>query len=153
SPGWPAASPVGPSRRVGLSLSNRRSTVTTPATRNASTGGPTALRMMLGAHLRQLREARGISREDAGWRIRPSGSKMSRMELGRVSFKERDIADLLTLYGVDDQDERDRLLALTRSANTPGWWHRYGDLLPNWFHSYLGLEASTTMIRTYEVQF
>jgi hypothetical protein len=109
--------------------------------------------MMLGAHLRQLREARGISREDAGWRIRSSESKISRMELGRVSFKERDIADLLTLYGVDDQDERDRLLALTRSANTPGWWHRYGDLLPNWFQSYLGLEASATMIRTYEVQF
>src|SRR5262249_16057005 len=89
----------------------------------------------------------------AGWRIRSSESKISRMELGRVSFKERDIVDLLTLYGVNDQDERERLLALTRSANTPGWWHRYGDLLPNWFQSYLGLEASATMIRTYEVQF
>jgi transcriptional regulator with XRE-family HTH domain len=127
--------------------------VSTPVDDGGSTGGPTALRMMLGAHLRQLREARGISREDAGWRIRSSESKISRMELGRVSFKERDIADLLTLYGVSAQDERDRMLALARNANTPGWWHRYGDVLPSWFQSYLGLEAAATVIRTYEIQF
>jgi Domain of unknown function (DUF5753)/Helix-turn-helix domain len=127
--------------------------MSTPVDDGGSTGGPTALRMMLGLHLRQLREARGISREDAGWRIRSSESKISRMELGRVSFKERDIADLLTLYGVSAQEERDRLLALARNANTPGWWHRYGDVLPNWFQSYLGLEAAAAVIRTYEVQF
>ena len=38
-------------------------------------------------------------------------------------------------------------------ANTPGWWHRYGDVLPTWFQSYLGLEAAAALIRTYEVQF
>jgi hypothetical protein len=109
--------------------------------------------MLLGAHLRRLREARGVSREDAGWEIRSSESKISRMELGRVSFKERDVADLLTLYGLDDDHERDRLLALARQANTAGWWHRYGEVLPGWFQSYLGLESATSLIRTYEVQF
>ena len=116
-------------------------------------GGPTVLRMLLGAHLRRLREAQGVTREDAGWEIRSSESKISRMELGRVSFKERDVADLLTLYGVDDDEERERLLALAREANNPGWWHRYGDVLPGWFQSYLGLEAAASLIRTYEVQF
>jgi hypothetical protein len=115
--------------------------------------GPTVMRMLLGAHLRRLREAQGVSREDAGWRIRSSESKISRMELGRVSFKERDVADLLTLYGLDDEEERERLLSRAREANTQGWWHRYGDVLPNWFQSYLGLEASASLIRTYEVQF
>ncbi|MEV6926041.1 helix-turn-helix transcriptional regulator [Dactylosporangium sp. NPDC051485] len=109
--------------------------------------------MLLGAHLRRLREAQGVSREDAGWEIRSSESKISRMELGRVGFKERDVADLLTLYGVDDQEERTRLLALARDANNPGWWHRFGDVLPGWFQSYLGLEAAASLIRTYEVQF
>jgi Domain of unknown function (DUF5753)/Helix-turn-helix domain len=118
-----------------------------------SAGGPTVLRMLLGAHLRRLREAQGVSREDAGWEIRASESKISRMELGRVSFKERDVEDLLTLYGLVDNEERERLLSLARQANTPGWWHRYGDVLPNWFQSYLGLEAAASMIRTYEVQF
>jgi transcriptional regulator with XRE-family HTH domain len=109
--------------------------------------------MLLGAHLRRLREAHGVSREDAGWEIRSSESKISRMELGRVSFKERDIADLLALYGVTDPEERDRLLALARDANTPGWWHRFGDVLPGWFQSYLGLEASAVLVRTFELQF
>jgi hypothetical protein len=120
---------------------------------SGAAGGPTVLRMLLGAHLRRLRESQGVSREAAGWAIRSSESKISRMELGRVSFKERDIADLLTLYGVADAEERARLLLLAREANSPGWWHRYGDVLPNWFQSYLGLEATATLIRTYEVQF
>jgi hypothetical protein len=109
--------------------------------------------MLLGAHLRRLREARQVSRETAGWEIRASESKISRMELGRVGFKERDVADLLTLYGLVDDDEREALLSLAREANTPGWWHRYGDVLPAWFQSYLGLEAAASLIRTYEVQF
>jgi hypothetical protein len=109
--------------------------------------------MLLGAHLRRLREAQGVTREDAGWQIRSSDSKISRMELGKVSFKERDIADLLTLYGVTDEEERGRLLTLAREANTPGWWHRYGDVLAGWFQFYLGLEAAANLIRTYEVQF
>jgi hypothetical protein len=109
--------------------------------------------MLLGAHLRRLREARGVSREDAGWEIRSSESKISRLELGRVSFKERDVEDLLKLYGVEDGEERDRLLTLAREANTPGWWHRFGDVLPSWFQSYLGLEAACQLIRSYEVQF
>jgi len=116
-------------------------------------GGPTVLRMLLGAHLRRLREAHGVSREDAGWEIRSSESKISRMELGRVGFKERDVADLLTLYGVTDDEERDRLLTLARDANNPGWWHRFGDVLPGWFQSYLGLEAAASMIRAYEAHF
>ncbi|RQW86226.1 transcriptional regulator [Micromonospora globispora] len=115
--------------------------------------GPTVLRMLLGAQLRRLREGAGVTREGAGWEIRSSESKISRMELGRVGFKERDVADLLTLYGVTAADEREALLKLARDANSPGWWHRYGDVLPSWFQSYLGLEAAAALIRTYEVQF
>lgn len=127
--------------------------MTTGSPEGGAAGGPTVLRMLLGAHLRRLREAQGVTREDAGWEIRSSESKISRMELGRVGFKERDVADLLTLYGLDDDEERTRLLALARDANNPGWWHRFGDVLPNWFQSYLGLEAAAALIRTYEVQF
>ncbi|MEV0643743.1 helix-turn-helix transcriptional regulator [Phytomonospora sp. NPDC050363] len=127
--------------------------MTAPSSGSGATSGPTALRMLLGGHLRRLREAEGISRADAGWEIRSSESKISRLELGRVSFKERDVDDLLTLYGVDDAEERARLLALAREANAPGWWHRFGDVLPSWFQSYMGLEATASLIRAYEVQF
>jgi hypothetical protein len=128
--------------------------VTSPKVADGSPTGPTVLRILLGAQLRRLREAHGVSREDAGWEIRSSESKISRIELGRVSFKERDIADLLSLYGVaPDDPERERLLALARQANAPGWWQPYSDVMPGWFQSYLGLEAATSLIRTYEVQF
>ncbi|WP_413775617.1 helix-turn-helix domain-containing protein [Micromonospora sp. RTGN7] len=109
--------------------------------------------MLLGTQLRRLRDASGVTREGAGWEIRASESKISRMELGRVGFKERDVADLLSLYGVTDAEERASLLKLARDANSPGWWHRYGDVLPSWFQSYLGLEAAAALIRSYEVQF
>lgn len=116
-------------------------------------GGPTVLRRLLGAQLRRLRERQGITREEAGYAIRASGSKMSRLELGRVGFKERDVMDLLTLYGVTDETDRDTLLALAQDANSPGWWHRYGDVLPGWFETYVGLEEAAALVRTYEVQF
>ncbi len=110
------------------------------------------LRILLGSQLRKLREAKGVTREDAGYAIRASGSKISRMELGRVSFKERDVVDLLSLYGVDDE-EAAALVALAREANSPGWWHKYSDVLPDWFQVYVGLEEAASLIRIYEVQF
>jgi transcriptional regulator with XRE-family HTH domain len=122
---------------------------------NVSAGEPGSVvrRMLLGSHLRRLREARGITREAAGYSIRASESKISRMELGRVSFKTRDVEDLLTLYGINDEAERNALLSLAREANVAGWWHSYSDVLPNWFPTYVGLEGAASLIRAYEVQF
>jgi transcriptional regulator with XRE-family HTH domain len=115
--------------------------------------GPTAVRILVGVQLRRLREEQGLSRADAADAIRGSEPKISRMELGRVGFKERDVKDLLTLYGVHDEEERAALLARVREANTSSWWHPYSDVTPNWFQRYLGLEATASLIRTYEVQF
>src|SRR5918996_2252763 len=115
--------------------------------------GPTVFRVGLGGALRRKREAAGVTRERAGYAIRASPAKISRLELGRVGYKERDVADLLTCYGVRDPAERAQFLDLARQANTPGWWHRYSDLLPSWFETYLGLEQAASVIRTYEIQF
>jgi len=115
--------------------------------------GPTVLRIGLGARLRHKREVAGLTREEAGDAIRGSAAKISRLELGRVGFKERDVSDLLTRYGVVDPDERAEFLTLVGRANAPGWWHRYSDLLPSWFETYLGMEQAASMIRTYELQF
>lgn len=122
-------------------------------TQNQPGSGPTALRILLGSQLRRLREAKGVTREEAGHLIRGSESKISRMELGRVGFKERDVSDLLTLYGVVDEQARDAIITLVGKANEPGWWHRFNDVLPTWFQAYVGLEEAAARIRTYEVQF
>ncbi|MFN0281582.1 MAG: helix-turn-helix domain-containing protein [Kineosporiaceae bacterium] len=116
-------------------------------------GSATVRRMLVGARLRRMREARGISREDAGYVIRASESKMSRLELGRVSFKERDVDDLLVHYGVTDAVQRESMLALVREANQSGWWRAYEDVLPGWFNNYVGLEEAAAGIRCYEIQF
>jgi transcriptional regulator with XRE-family HTH domain len=112
---------------------------------NAANGSPTGpragatvVRMVLGAQLRRLREAAGLTPEQAGYEIRASRSKMSRLEHGRVGFKLRDVEDLLSLYGV---------------TNEQGWWTQYGDILADWFETYLGLEAAASLIRTFELQF
>jgi hypothetical protein len=119
----------------------------------APAGGPTVLRMLLGAQLRRLRETAGVTRDDAGYHIRASGSKISRMELGRVSFKERDVTDLLEFYGVDDLAEREKLVQLTREANATPWYQKFQDVVPDWFHVFVGLEEAAQLIRVYEVQF
>ena len=116
-------------------------------------GEATVLRMLLGAQLRRLREAKGISPERAGYEIRASRSKISRMETGRVGFKIRDVEDLLTIYGVTDGQQRSEVLALARQSSVPNWWAKYGDILPAWFETYLGLESAALTIRSFEVQF
>jgi transcriptional regulator with XRE-family HTH domain len=116
-------------------------------------GGPTVRRMLVGAQLRRLRTDKGLTREQAGEAIRASEWKIHRLENGQVGFKDRDIVDLLALYGVDDPVEVADFLVLARQANAPGWWHHYGDLLPQWFRAYVDLESAARLIRTYEGQF
>jgi transcriptional regulator with XRE-family HTH domain len=122
-------------------------------TRQHSASAPNVLRILLGTKLRRLRESRNISAQEAARAIRGSESKISRIELGRNAVREVDIADLLNLYGITDATEREQLLTLASQANQQGWWHRYQDVLPLWFQSYIGLEESAESIRSFDTQF
>lgn len=124
-----------------------------PVPRPEQHDGPTVSRIVLGTQLRRLREEAGITREAAGDAIRASHAKISRLELGRVGFKERDVTDLLALYGVTDEEQLARVMDLMRQANTRGWWQQHSDVLPTWFENYLRLEQVAKVIRTYQVQF
>jgi transcriptional regulator with XRE-family HTH domain len=115
--------------------------------------GPTVHRLMLGSQLQRMRAEAGVTSDEAASAIRASRSKISRMENGRVGFKERDVDDLLDLYSVTDPRLRDRVTALLRLANSPGWWSRYADVTADWFEEYLGLETAASVIRTFEMQF
>src|SRR6266536_119158 len=108
--------------------------------------------MLVGAQLRRLRTQAGLTREQAAEAIRASAWKLHRLENGQVSFKERDIADLLALYGVTDADQVTTLIDLAREASAPSWWSRYSDLLPPWVRAYIDLESAASLIRTYQDQ-
>src|SRR6202451_2741101 len=84
-----------------------------------SSDGPTVLRILLGSHLRRLRESRGITARQAAGKIRASESKISRIELVRNPIREIDVLDLLTLYGVDPR-EREQLLSLAEQWKHAG---------------------------------
>jgi Domain of unknown function (DUF5753)/Helix-turn-helix domain len=129
------------------------STVQRDGERPADAPSPTVPRMLVGIQLHRFREAAGVTPDQAAYEIRASRSKISRMENGLVRFKERDVTDLLTLYGVTDEKTRDGLVLLTRQANAPGWWSKYGDVMADWFEAYLGLETAASVIRTFELQF
>lgn len=121
--------------------------------RESPAPGPVVLRIRLGATLRRLRESRGITAQRAADEIRGSDSKISRIELGRQPAREIDVADLLTLYGVTDPDERDELLSLAGRALDPPWWRPYADILPTWFQAYLGVEEAATSVSCYDTHF
>jgi len=115
--------------------------------------GPLALRILLGTKLRRLREAAGVTAQQAARAISGSESKISRIELGRNAIRLADVSGLLDCYRITDRAERERLLALARQANQPGWWQRFADVLPGWYQAYVGLEESAESIHSYDTQF
>jgi Predicted transcriptional regulators len=115
--------------------------------------GPIAYRLMVGVRLRRLREGLGIGQAAAAEAIGATHAKISRLELGRGRIKRHDVADLLTLYGVTDEAERETMFALVDQADRPGWWHDYADLVPPWLEPYIGLEQAARLIRAWQVRF
>jgi transcriptional regulator with XRE-family HTH domain len=112
---------------------------------------PTVRRRRLGAELRRLREAAGMTCEQAGEHLDCSASKISRIETARVPARTLDVQALCALYRASPEQIAS-LLTLVRESKQSGWWQRFDDILPDWFETYVGLEAAAASIRTYEIQ-
>ncbi|MBB0228846.1 helix-turn-helix domain-containing protein [Streptomyces calidiresistens] len=106
--------------------------------------------MVLGRRLHDLREQAGLTYEDAARALDVTHATIRRMEKAQVGLKVPYVEKLLRLYGVQDSQEIDAFLGLAREANRPGWWHRYRDVLPDWFSAFVSLEAEADQIRAYE---
>lgn len=113
-------------------------------------GGPTVLRMILGRQLRTLRQKTGMNFDQAAEAICTSAYTIRRMERAEGGLRLATVKSLLMAYGVTDVREIDAFLALARDASKPGWWHSYGDVLPPWFTTFVGLEEAATLIRGYD---
>ena len=79
-------------------------------------------------------------------------TKVSRIENARNSVNQRDTRRLLDLYGVGEGAEREALLTLARQSRERGWWQVYGDAVPEWFATYVGLEAEASSISMYQAE-
>ena len=110
---------------------------------------PTVRRKRLGIELRRLREQARLSCETVGQRLDCSGTRISRMETGRISVRPGDVRELLAVYGVTG-DRADTLVELAREARRKGWWHRFGPVTPSWLEPYLGLEAEAARLRDFQ---
>ncbi|WP_059008622.1 helix-turn-helix domain-containing protein [Streptomyces specialis] len=111
--------------------------------------GPTVGQIVLGLRLRDLRERAGCSFADAAQALSVNTTTVRRMEKAEVGLKPLYVKALLERYGVP-RAEADSFLLLVNEANRPGWWHRYRDVLPDWFSLHVSLEGEASLIRAYE---
>jgi transcriptional regulator with XRE-family HTH domain len=116
-----------------------------------SSGSPTVRRRRLAAALRRLRDQSGMTADQAAREIGISKSALSRIENAQVSAMPPVARALLELYGVEGADV-DALVQVAREARKRGWWQSYDDVLPEWFQTYIGLEAEASQIQTFEPQ-
>ena len=114
---------------------------------------PTVRRRQLAADLRRLRLAAKLTIEQVAEQLEWSQGKVSKIENARVSVLPRDVRHLLTVYGIGEGDEREALLALAAQSRKRGWWQQYGDAVPDWFATYVGLEAEATAIALYQAEY
>ncbi|MFJ7150677.1 helix-turn-helix domain-containing protein [Streptomyces sp. NPDC100445] len=113
---------------------------------------PTVGQVVLGKRLQELREAAGLSREEAARVLRVASATVRRMEMAEVALKIPYVQVLLSAYGVGGE-ESDAFVRLAEEANQPGWWQRFHDVLPDWFSLYVSLEGAARIIRSYEPHF
>ncbi|MFF4037354.1 helix-turn-helix domain-containing protein [Streptomyces sp. NPDC001816] len=113
---------------------------------------PTVGQVVLGKRLQELREAAGLSREEAARVLRVASATVRRMEMADVALKIPYVQVLLTTYGVPEEESA-TFVRLAEEANQPGWWQRFHDVLPDWFSLYVSLEGAARIIRSYEPHF
>ncbi|GGW72175.1 transcriptional regulator [Streptomyces lucensis JCM 4490] len=113
---------------------------------------PTVGQVVLGKRLQELREAAGLSREEAARVLRVASATVRRMEMAEVALKIPYVQVLLSAYGVPGH-EAAVFVRLAEDANQPGWWQRFHDVLPDWFSLYVSLEGAARVIRSYEPHF
>jgi transcriptional regulator with XRE-family HTH domain len=113
--------------------------------------GPTVRRRRLGTELRRLRDSSGFKLEEVAAELGVAPSTLSRIETGKAPTKSAYLSQMLEMYGVSDSGQRQILVDMAREGHRKGWWAAYDDVLPSGFDTYVGLEAETAAIRSYEI--
>lgn len=118
------------------------------------TGSATVWRYQLTEGLRRLREAAGLTIEQATTELakgqgRWSRGKLSRIENRTQGIRPRDVEQLLAFYRPDDET-RTSLMNLAETLNERGRGLVYRKEVPEESHPYLGLEVDAVAFHQFE---
>lgn len=111
--------------------------------------GPTVRQRKLAATLRSLREAAGLTPEQAAGALGWSRPKLVKIELAQAIPKIAEVEQILGTYGSLDTGVNLAVVQLARDCRQRGWWTAYGDVLEG---SYVELEDAAGLIRAWQVQ-
>ncbi len=115
------------------------------------TTGSTVPRRQLGRYLRELRGGQRLTVRAAAERLEWSEAKIWRIETGQVSLRSLDVEAMCKVYGAD-ASLTEALMGLAKETKTRGWWHSYGDVIPEGFDLYIGLEEAASTVSWYEAE-
>lgn len=115
------------------------------------TTGSTVPRRQLGRYLRELRGGQRLTVRAAAERLEWSEAKIWRIETGQVSLRSLDVEAMCKVYGAD-ASLTEALMGLAKETKARGWWHSYGDVIPEGFDLYIGLEEAASAVSWYEAE-
>src|SRR5918998_2866089 len=113
------------------------------------TTGSTVPRRQLGRYLRDLRNRSRLTVRAAAVRFEWSEAKIWRIETGQTSLRSLDVETMCRIYGAP-ADLTEGLMGLAKETKARGWWHSYGDAIPEYFDVYIGLEEAASYFSWYE---
>ncbi|MFG2145536.1 helix-turn-helix domain-containing protein [Streptomyces sp. NPDC048696] len=111
--------------------------------------GSTVPRRQLGRYLRELRNQARLTVRAAARKLEWSEAKLWRIETGQTSLRSLDVEAMCKVYGARS-DMTEALMGLAKETKARGWWHAYGDAIPEGFDLYIGLEEAASQLDWYE---
>lgn len=115
------------------------------------TTGSTVPRRQLGRHLRELRNQARFTVRAAAKELEWSEPKIWRIETGQTSLRSLDVEAMCKVYGAPPELTQ-ALMGLAKETKGRGWWHAYGDVIPEGFDLYIGLEEAADRLSWYEAE-
>jgi len=114
----------------------------------APSASATALRWWFAVEMRRMREAAGVTRDQAATAVVGSVANIGHVEVGRALPKPLELQKLLETYGVPERNDffQDLRLRVKRGRD---WWVGFRESVPDDWKLHLGLEVSAVQIESW----
>jgi hypothetical protein len=110
----------------------------------------TARRRKVAASLRRLRDAAGLSEDEAAAHLDCSLPRFRRIEAGLAAVRLTEVRSMLDLYSTSGE-RREEILGDARRVRDRCWWYPYADLIDETFETQLILEDDAAALCTYQL--